>query len=127
MLFDTKKKKMANYANALQNFRPTSKYALKHFCLTATGLDLEEAQKLYAFLSEGLESLPDFDPLPPSFMDKTKATLNDIFGLLKDHEDELGRGYNILQALLAKKGTVLPDLGSSAPIEPLPPINGQIQ
>ena len=111
----------------MQNFRPTSKYALKQFCLTATDLDLTEAEKLYVFLAEGLESLPDFDPLPPSFMDKTKATLNDIFGLLKDHEDELGRGYSIIQALLAKKGTVLPDLGSPAPVESLPPINGEIQ
>lgn len=124
MIFDNKKKKMANYANAMQNFRPTSKYALKHFCLTATGLDMDEAQKLYAFLSEGLDSLPDFDPLPPSFMEKTKSTLSDIFGLIKEHEEELGRGYSILQALLAKKGTVLPDLGGAAPVEPLPPING---
>ncbi len=123
MLFD-KKKKMANYANAMQNFRPTSKYALKHFCLIATGLDLEEAQKLYAFLSEGLETLPDFDPLPPTFMDKTKATIAEVFGLIKEHEDELGKGYGILQALLAKKGTVLPDIDSAALAEPLPPING---
>lgn len=121
-MFDSKKK-MARYANALQNFRPTSKYALKQFCLTVCDFDMKEARGLYDFLAEGLESLPDFDPLPPSFMDKTKLTLNDILGLVKEHKKELGQGYSILQAILAKKGTVLPDLGGLS-TQQLPPING---
>jgi hypothetical protein len=123
MLFDNKNKKMSRFVNAMQNFRPTSKYALKQFCLTATDLDLTEAEKLYAFLAEGLENLPDFDPLPPTFMDRTKTTLNEIFSILNDHKSELGQGYSILQAVMAKKGTVLPDLGGTVS-ESLPPING---
>lgn len=117
-----KENKMAKYANALQSFKPTSKYAMKHFCLTATGLDLDEAQKLYDYLSDGLETLPDFDPLPPTFMEKTKSTLNEIFGLIDEHKEQFGQGYSILQAIMSKRGTMLPDLGGTA-ADPLPPIN----
>ena len=118
-MFNRRKKKMAKYANALQGFTPTSKYALKHFCLTATGLDLDEAQKLYTFLADGLESLPDLDPLPPSFIDKTKNTLNELFGMVDDHKEQIGQVVGLIQSLSGKK-----TFPQGAAVEPLPPING---
>lgn len=118
-MFNKKKNQMARYANALQNFTPTSKYALKHFCLTATGLDLHEAKELYDFLAEGLENLPDLDPLPPTFVDKTKNTLGEIFGLVDQHKDQIGQVIGIVQMLTGKRA---PTMAASA--QPLPPING---
>lgn len=118
-MFNKKKNQMARYANALQNFTPTSKYALKHFCLTATGLDLHEAKDLYDFLAEGLENLPDLDPLPPTFVDKTKNTLGEIFGLVDQHKDQIGQVIGIVQMLTGKRA---PTMAASA--QPLPPING---
>ena len=118
-MFNRRKEKMAKYANALQGFTPTSKYALKHFCLTATGLDLDEAQKLYTFLVDGLESLPDLDPLPPSFIDKTKNTLNELFGMVDDHKEQIGQVVGLVQSMFGKKAPTISDATT-----PLPPING---
>ena len=90
--------------NALQNYKPTSKSSLKHFCLMATDCNLTEAEKLYNFLIKDITELPDFDPAPLSFMDKTKGTLDEIINFT-----------DVVRSIFSKKPPVINN--------PLPPIN----
>lgn len=101
--------------NALQNYKPTSKSSLKHFCLMATDCNLTEAEKLYNFLIKDITELPDFDPAPLSFMDKTKGTLDEIINFTESHKDSLLQAVDMVRGIFSKRSPVINN--------PLPPIN----
>lgn len=99
----------------LQDIHVTSKASLKMQCLYIAKGNVKEAQELYDFFSKDMESLPDFEPVQPTFMDNTKNTVNGILAWLRENKDTLSEGAEFVRGLLQKKVSV--------PREPLPPIS----
>lgn len=109
----------------LQAIRPTSKSTLKMQCLFACKGDIDEANKLYDYFAKDMPELPDYDPVPPTWVDNTKDVANGIVGWLGNNKDTLMQGYEMIRAMT---GNRLPPLTMTPPVaepavEPLPPIN----
>ena len=111
----------------IQGIKPTSKATLKLQCLFATKGDIDEAKKLYDFFAEDIPSLPDFDPSPTTWVDATKQTASDLFSWLKNNQNGIVQGYEMVRAMT---GNRLPPLTLTPPVAeaeaaaaPLPPIN----
>lgn len=110
----------------LQAIRPTSKSTLKMQCLFVCKGDIDEANRLYDYFAKDMPELPDYDPVPPTWMDNTKDVANGIVGWLGNNKDTLMQGYEMIRAMT---GNRLPPLvlgGSAVETEaaaPLPPIN----
>ena len=105
----------------IQGIRPTSKAALKHQCLIISRGNVKEAQELYDYYMEGMDDLPMFDPIAPTWMDNTKDTVNGLMAWLKENQNTIAQGYEFLRSVIQNKGA-LPPFGSNT-AEPLPPIN----
>ena len=98
--------------------RVTSKLSLKMSCLSACGNDIEKAERLYKYISEGLDDLPDFDPVKASVFDQIKGGANDLLGWIGQHKGDLIEGWNFLQMLRGGQPIQTP----SAPPTGIPPI-----
>jgi hypothetical protein len=119
--FQLKRKRL----EMIQGIKPTSKATLKLQCLFATKGDIDEAKKLYDFFAEDIPSLPDFDPSPTTWVDTTKQTASDLFSWLKNNQNGIAQGYEMIRAMT---GNRLPPLTLTPPVaepvtEPLPDIN----
>ena len=112
-------KKNKRAMDLIQQFTPTSKAALKQFCLTVAKGNVKEAQDLYDFYIKDLENLPMFDPVPPTFIERAKTTAEGIMGFVRDNQGEIMQGVELVKAMLGKGGGMAP----AAPAEPLAPIN----
>jgi hypothetical protein len=97
--------------------RTTSKDTLKRTALFACGGDVKAATEIYEFFVKDMESMPDYDATPPSFMDQAKATLSDVFGFVDANQDKLIGAWNIIQQMRGG-GSIPPQ----APPTNLPPI-----
>lgn len=97
----------------LQNVQATSKASLKLQCLYIAKGNVKDAQELYDFFAADMESLPDHDPVPPTFFDNAKDTVNGLMAWIKENQDTIAQGYDFIRGL--RKPAV--------PHEPLPPIN----
>lgn len=97
--------------------RTTSKDTLKRTALLACGGDVKAATEIYEFFVKDMESMPDYDAVPPSFMDQAKATLGDVFGFVDANQDKLIGAWNIIQQMRGG-GSITPQ----APPTNLPPI-----
>ncbi len=86
----------------IRAINPTSKVALKNHCFLMAEGDLQKARELYDFYSEGLEELPAFDPVPASWMDNTKDTVNGIMGWLQNNSGAIVEGVNYIRGLVGK-------------------------
>ena len=115
--FNNKKKRL----EMIQGIKPTSKASLKLQCLFATKGDIDEAKKLYDFFAEDIKSLPDYDPVAPTWMDNTKDIMGGIFGWMKDNQDTLAQGYEFIRSIMQNK--TLPPITPTETAEALPPIN----
>lgn len=120
--FTNKKKRL----EMIQGIKPTSKATLKLQCLFATKGDIDEAKKLYDFFAEDIPSLPDFDPAPQTWVDNTKQTASDLFSWIKENQNGIATGYEMIRQMTGGK---LPPLTLTPPVaeptpEPLPDING---
>lgn len=113
-----KRKRREKMMQMAQQFTPTSKAALKQFCIMASKGNVDEATKLYNFYIEGMEDLPMFDPVPPTVMEKVKGTADGIFGFIRENQDGIMQGVELIRSLTGKKKAV--EAAASA----LPPING---
>lgn len=102
----------------IQGIRPTSKAALKHQCLIISRGDVKNAKELYDYYMDGLEDLPMFDPIAPTWQESTKDTVNGVMGWLKENQDTLINGFEFVRNAIQRKGV------SGHPSTPLPPING---
>ena len=114
----------------IRGIQPTSKATLKMQCLIATKCDIDEARKLYNFFAEDISSLPDYDPAPTTWVDTTKQTAGDLFSWLKDNQNTIATGYEIVRQMTGGKlpPLTLPtdDMAASSGGETiLPPINGE--
>lgn len=124
--FTNKKKRL----EMIRGIQPTSKATLKLQCLFATKGDIDEAKKLYDFFAEDIPSLPDYDPAPTTWVDTTKQTAGDLFSWLKQNQDTIATGYEIVRQMTGGK---LPPLtfqaadaaAPAAEASVLPPINEQ--
>lgn len=118
-LFRSKKKKLA----MIQAIKPTSKATLKIQCLFACKGDVEESMKLYDYFAKDMADLPDYDPVPVTWLDNTKDIASGIFSWMKDNQDTLAQGYEFIRTIVQSKG--LPPLSGEATIvgETLPDIN----
>jgi len=116
-LFNNKQKRV----EMLKGITPTSKSSLKMQCLFACQGDIDEADKLYDYFAKDLQNLPDFDPVPPTWIDNTKQTFNGLVGWMKENQDTLVNAYSFFQQLIVNRG-VLPTIVGETD-ESLPPIN----
>lgn len=106
---------------AQQGIRATSKTTLKIQCLFAAKGDLNEAKELYEFLSSDMSELPDYDPVPPTWVDNTKDIVNGLVTWVRENQDTLSQGYDFINNIIARRGGVVPPMPPST--EPLPSIN----
>lgn len=113
-----KRKQREKMMQMAQQFTPTSKAALKQFCIMASKGNVDEATKLYNFYIEGMEDLPMFDPVPPTMMEKVKGTADGIFGFIRENQDGIMQGVELIRGLMGKGKTV-----ENAANAALPPIN----
>ena len=98
--------------------RPTSKSSLKLQCLWACKGDVEEAKKLYDYFSEDLPDLPLTDPVPPTWQESTRDTVNGLLGWLRENQDTLAQGIDYIRSVFSKQQ--LPTVDAPTP---LPTIN----
>lgn len=103
----------------LKAIRPTSKSALKMQCLMISKGNVEDADKLYKFLSDGVDSLPDFDVVPPTTFTQIKETAGSIFGWVKENQNDIVNGIEFIKTLRNKGGGSIPPTSGGAPLPPL--------
>ena len=115
----TKKRKL----EMMKAIRPTSKATLKIQCLFACKGDIDESNKLYDYFAKDMPELPDYDPVPPNWMDNTKTTIGDLFAWVKENKNEIAQVYDFVQSIIQNKGKLPPVMPTETPT-PLPPING---
>lgn len=96
-------------------------------CLVICRADIDEANKLYDYFSRDMPDLPDFDPEPGTWLDSTRDAAKDLFQWIKDNQDTLAGGYEMIRQMT---GSRLPPLTlpaaapeTAVPVEPLPDIN----
>ena len=99
--------------------KPTSRAALKAQCLYLSGLDIDKAEKMYDFLVKDMTDLPDVEPTSKPFMDNVKEQASDIFGWLRENEDMLTKGAEMIKGIFQKRSASAP----AQPLTPLTPIN----
>ena len=98
---------------------PSSKASLKMSCLMAANGDIRKAKEAYDFFVDGMEDIPDF-PLPqPTLMQQTQQTVGNIFGWVKDNQNDLMQAWNFIQSM--RGGVPLSAPVPPADIPPLPP------
>ena len=102
----------------ITQIRATSKLSLKMTCLAACGNDIEKADKLYKYIADDLQNLPDVEPARISVFDQIKGGANDLFGWIGDHKADLIEGWNMIQTLRGGQPIPVP----SAPPADIPPI-----
>ena len=88
----------------MQHIVPTSKVSLKMSCLHACNGDLDKAEKLYAYLSEGIEDLPTFDPVQPTTMQQAKAIIGDGFTWVKENQETIVNWVSFFKDMFGKGG-----------------------
>lgn len=104
----------------IQNIRPTSKVALKMSCLYTCNGDVDKAERLYKFLSDGLDDLPTFDAVQPTTMQQIKDGAVQTFGWINQNQDTIMNWIGIVRDMLGKGNKqVVPPTPSS----PIPSIN----
>lgn len=102
---------------AQQGIMATSKTSLKMQCLFCAKGDLKEAKELYDFLAADMPNLPETDPIPPTWVDNTKNTVNGLMSWFKENQDTLAQGYDFIQSVIQKRKATVVDN------PPLPNIN----
>lgn len=86
----------------IRAINPTSKAALKNQCLLIAQGDLQRAKEIYDYYIDGLEDLPALDPVPPTWQESTKETVNGIMAWLQNNGGTIVDGVNYIRGLLGK-------------------------
>ena len=100
----------------IQNIRPTSKVSLKMSCLYTCNGDVEKAEKLYKFLSDGLDDLPTFDAVQPTTMQQIKDGAVQTFGWINQNQDTIMNWIGVIKDMFGKGGKGNAVLPTAAPI-----------
>lgn len=102
---------------------PSSKMALKMSCLQTANGDVKKAQELYTFLSEGMESMPEFPVQQPSFMQQAQQSIGSIFGWFKENQNEVMQAVNFIQQMRGGQPIgVPPTIPPGVPPADIPPL-----
>ena len=113
--FSKEKKKKMEY---IQNYVPTSKAQLIQVAMWFHKGDVQKAQEMVDFYTKNM-TLPDFDPVAPTFLQQVKTNATSLFAWIKENQGDLVQGYGYIRSIIANKG-IIP---MEAPVEPLPDIN----
>ena len=103
----------------LQQLQFTSKASLKQQCLYITGGNIKETKELYDFLVEDMPDLPATDPIPPTWQENTKNTVNGILSWIQQNQGTISQGIDYLRGLFAKSAVAVEEEA----VEALEPIN----
>lgn len=103
----------------IQFIQFTSKAALKRQCLVIANGNVKEAKELYEFLAEDMKNLPATDPIPPTWQESTKNTLNGIIQWVTQNQGSIVQGIDYVRGLIGKA----PIAAAEAAAEPLEEIN----
>lgn len=76
-----------------------SKFDLRVSCIQACRGDVGEAERLYKFLAEGLEDLPDLTPTPPTAFEQIRQGAAQLFTFLRDNRDDITQAVAYVQTL----------------------------
>lgn len=100
----------------------SSKAALKKHCMLAYKGDIQKAKEAYDFLVDGMENLPDVDPVPPTMADQMKGMASDVVGWIGNNQGTIMDTLNAVKTMFGKGGTIAADAAEDA--EEMPSING---
>ena len=103
----------------IRMLNPTSKASLKQQCMILANGDVKKAKEIYDFYTDGLKSLPDFDPVKPSSLDNLKDNVVGLMGWLKDNQSTVASSVDLIRGLISR-GAVN---AAEDVVEELPPIN----
>lgn len=104
----------------IQNFVPTSKAQLIQVAMWYHKGDVQKAQEFVDFYTKNME-LPDFDPVQPTFIQQLKSSTSDIFSWIKENQNDLLQGYQLIQGIIKNKGEIVAPYIEKG--SPLPNIN----
>jgi hypothetical protein len=116
--FNKEKRKKMEF---IQNYVPTSKAQLLQVSMYFNNGDIQKAQEMFDYYAKNLD-LPDFDPVSPTFMQQVKSNATDFFSWMKENQDDIVKGYQLIHGIIKNKGE-LPSMVGDTPVEPLPNIN----
>lgn len=120
--FNKKNKRFMDMVSS--NFiKPTSKMALKQQCIILAKGDLEESKKLYDFLIQDLQDIPDIDPIPMTWMDNFGNNISKIFEWGRQNQDVLSQAYEFIQGITKGRNPQVPIDSNTQQSTDLPPIN----
>lgn len=115
--FNKRKKKKMEF---IQNFVPTSKAQLIQVAMFMNNGNVEKAQEFVDFYSKNLQ-LPDYDPVPQTFMQQLKTNAVDIYSWIKENQGDIVQGYQFIQSIIKNKGEIVAPIVENG--SPLPDIN----
>lgn len=115
-MFEAKKPKIN-----MAMIQATSKMSLKMSSLAAANGDIDQADKLYDYLTKDIAELPDFDQPKPTAMQQFKQSAEELFGWFHSHGDDLAKGWNLIQSIRNGGAIPMPE----APPANIPPIPQQ--
>lgn len=105
----------------MANIVPTSKFDLKMQCIAIAKGNVEEAEKLYAFLAGDI-NIPDVTPPRPTLMQQIKETAGGLFGFVKENQGDFMQAYNFIQSIRNGAPAPIP-MPDAAPVATnLPPL-----
>ena len=86
-------------------------------CLHTCNGDIEKAEKLYQYLTDGIDDLPTYDPIQPTTMQQAKEIISNGFSWAKENQDAIVNVVSFLKDTFGKGG------GSTPSATAVPPIN----
>lgn len=98
----------------------SSKMELKMSCLQTANGDVRKAQELYAFLSEGIESMPDYPVQKPSMIQQAQQSVGALFGWIKENQGDLVQAWNFIQSMRGRATVPIATAAAPTDIPPIP-------
>lgn len=103
---------------------PSSKMSLKMSCLQSCNGDVKRAEELYKFLADGVDTLPDFDPVKPSVLKQVTDAANGMFGWVKENQNDIMQAVGFIRQMRGGAATSATSAAlSTSEIPPLPEPN----
>ena len=112
------KKEKERRMNMISAIKPTSKASLKLQCLLIAKGDVKQAKELYDFYASDMPDLPDFDVIPPTWMESAKDNALGFYQFIKANREDIAQGVDFLRQMFTKSAPPITDAQT-----PLPPIN----
>ena len=102
-IFDRKKEMEQQQAlEVLLGLTWSSKASLKKHCMLAYKGDIPKAKEAYDFLIDGMENLPDTDPIPPTMSEQMKDMANGVVGWIGQNQGTLVDTFNTVRGLFSR-------------------------